>query len=167
MKTFLRSVVALMMILAMLMPASALAASPQELYDEVWKLINSRFVDEDKNGQDWRIWRNRYDKVLEDETDSYVAIESMLASLDDRYTRFLDPEEFAEEGRSIKAQLFGIGIQIGSRGDKLLVISPIDETPASEAGLQANDEITEIDGKSTKGMTVKDAADLIRGEKAV
>ena len=165
MKTFLRSVVALMMILAMLMPASALAASPQELYDEVWKLINSRFVDEDKNGQDWRIWRNRYDKVLEDETDSYVAIESMLASLDDRYTRFLDPEEFAEEGRSIKAQLFGIGIQIGSRGDKLLVISPIDETPASEAGLQANDEITEIDGKSTKGMTVKDAADLIRGEK--
>ncbi len=143
----------------------AMAYTPQSLYDEVWKLVNSRFVQEDKNGQDWRIWRHRYDHVIETEEDSYVAIETMLSSLDDRYTRFLDKEEFAEEGRSIKARLFGIGIQIGQREDKLVVISPIDETPAYKAGLMANDEILEIDGHSTKGMSVKDAANLIRGEK--
>ncbi|HEY9746245.1 MAG TPA: S41 family peptidase, partial [Oculatellaceae cyanobacterium] len=85
--------------------------------------------------------------------------------LNDRYTRFLDKEEFAEEGRSIKATLFGIGIQIGVRDDKLVVISPIDDTPAYKAGLKANDEILEIDGKNTKGMSVKEAADLIRGQK--
>ncbi|MBY0403783.1 MAG: PDZ domain-containing protein, partial [Cyanobacteria bacterium] len=94
-----------------------------------------------------------------------VGIETMLASLDDRYNRFLNPEEFAEEGRSIKATLFGIGIQIGTRDDKLLIIAPIEDTPAFTAGLKSNDEIVEIDGKSAKGMSVKDAADLIRGEK--
>lgn len=141
------------------------AYTPQSLYDEVWKLINVRFVNEDKNGQDWRIWRHRFDDQLKDEADANVAIETMLASLNDRYTRFLDKDEFAEEGRSIKATLFGIGIQIGLRDDKLVVISPIDDTPADKAGLKANDEILEIDGKNTKGISVKEAADLIRGEK--
>lgn len=141
------------------------AYTPQSLYDEVWKLINARFVNEDKNGQDWRIWRHRFDSQIKDEEDANVAIETMLASLNDRYTRFLDKDEFAEEGRSIKATLYGIGIQIGVREDKLVVIAPIDDTPADKAGLKANDEILEIDGKNTKGMSVKDAADLIRGEK--
>lgn len=139
--------------------------TPQSLYDEVWKLINARFVNEDKNSQDWRIWRHRFDNQIKDEEDAYVAIDTMLASLNDRYTRFLDKDEFAEEGRSIKATLFGIGIQIGTREDKLVVISPIDDTPADKAGLKANDEIMSIDGKNTKGMSVKEAADLIRGEK--
>jgi carboxyl-terminal processing protease len=143
----------------------AFSYNPQALYDEVWKLINARYVDLDKNGQDWKIWRHRYDQQLETEQDAFVAIETMLASLDDRYTRFLDPEEFAEEGRSIKATLFGIGIQIGTREDKLLIIAPIEDTPAFQAGLKANDEIIEINGNSAKGMSVKDAADLIRGEK--
>jgi carboxyl-terminal processing protease len=141
------------------------AYTPQSLYDEVWKLINARFVNEDKNGQDWRIWRHRFDAQMKDEEDANVAIETMLASLNDRYTRFLDKDEFAEEGRSIKATLYGIGIQIGVREDKLVVIAPIDDTPADKAGLKANDEILEIDGKNTKGMSVKEAADLIRGEK--
>lgn len=142
-----------------------LAYTPQSLYDDVWKLVNARFVNEDKNGQDWRIWRHRFDAHIKDEEDAQVAIQTMLASLNDRYTRFLNKDEFAEETRSIKATLFGIGIQIGVRDDKLVVISPIDDTPADKAGLKANDEILFIDGKSTKGISVKEAADLIRGEK--
>ncbi|MGE0199809.1 MAG: S41 family peptidase [Candidatus Melainabacteria bacterium] len=149
----------------MLLNGMAFAYTPQSLYDDVWKLINTRFVSDDKNSQDWRIWRHRYDEAMQTDDDAYVAIETMLASLNDRYTRFLDPEEFADEGMSIKAQLFGIGIQIGTRDNKLLVISPIDDTPAARAGLIANDEILEIDGKSTQGISVKEAADMIRGEK--
>ena len=141
------------------------AYSPQALYDEVWKLINARFVDVDKNAQDWAIWRHRYDDVIQDDSDAYLAIETMLASLNDRYTRFLDPEEFADEGRSIKATLYGIGIQIGNRDAKLLIIAPIDDTPAAKAGLKSNDEILQIDSTQSKGMSVKDAANLIRGEK--
>jgi len=160
------------LLISLLLPLSAylsiqstLAYTPQSLYDEVWKLVNTRFVNDDKNNQDWRIWRHRYDGVIQTEDDADVAIDTMLASLNDRYTRFLNKEEFAEEGRSIKATLFGIGIQIGVKDDQLVVIAPIDDTPADKAGLKSNDEILEIDGKSTKGMSVKDAADLIRGPK--
>ncbi|MEB3286444.1 MAG: S41 family peptidase [Vampirovibrionales bacterium] len=162
---FSRNLLSSVLIALFLFSGSAFAYSPQALYDEVWKLVNARFVDESKNGQDWRIWRHRYDKTMEDDADAQVAIETMLASLNDRYTRYLDPEEFAEEGRSIKARLYGIGIQIGVRDNKIVVISPIDDTPADKAGVLANDEILEIDGKSTQGMSVKDAANMIRGEK--
>ena len=156
----------LLVTLSLVVPVQrSFAYTPQSLYDEVWKLINARFVNDDKNGQDWRIWRHRFDSQIKDEEDANVGIETMLASLNDRYTRFLDKDEFAEEGRSIKATLYGIGIQIGVRDDKLVVIAPIDDTPADKAGLKANDEILEIDGKNTKGMSVKEAADLIRGEK--
>jgi carboxyl-terminal processing protease len=141
------------------------SVSPQALYDEVWQLIAGKFVDESKNGQDWRIWRNRYDKALKTPEDAYVAIETMLASLDDRYTRFLTPEEFKDERDSIKAVLFGIGIQIGVKDNKLVVIAPIEDTPAARAGLKANDEILAIDGHSALGMSVKDGASYIKGEK--
>jgi len=142
-----------------------LAYDPKTLYDEVWKLVKTKYVDVNKNGQDWQRWRHKYDQAINNEDDAYVAIETMLASLNDPYTKFLDPEEFAEEGRSISGTLFGIGIQIGIRDDKLLVIAPMEDTPAYKAGLMANDEILEINSKSTKGISVKEAADLIRGEK--
>lgn len=141
------------------------APSPQVLYDEVWKLVNTRYVDPQKNGQDWGIWRHRYDSQIQTEDDAYVAIETMLSSLNDRYTRFLTPEEFADEGNSIRATLFGIGIQIGVRDDQIVVIAPIEDTPAERAGLKAQDLIVQINGESTKGMSVKEAADRIRGEK--
>jgi len=160
-----RFIITLLFTAVFMVQSVAQAYSPSALYDDVWKLINARFVDETKNGQDWRIWRNRYDNQLKTDDDAYVAIETMLSSLEDRYTRFLDPEEFAEESRSIKAQLFGIGIQIGNRDDQLLIIAPIEETPAFDAGLKADDEIIKIDDVEAKGMNVRDAAKLIRGEK--
>ena len=84
--------------------------------------------------------------------------------MNDPYTKFLDPKEFAEETNSIKGSLKGIGIQIGVKDGKLMVIAPIEDTPAERAGLLADDEILEIDGKSTKGITVDKAADQIRGK---
>ncbi|OGI00270.1 MAG: hypothetical protein A2Y25_01415 [Candidatus Melainabacteria bacterium GWF2_37_15] len=141
------------------------ADTPRDLYDEVWKLVNSKYVDVNQNGQNWHRWRHKYDSVIQTNEDAYVAIETMLSSLNDPYTRFLDPEEFAEEKRSISGTLYGIGIQIGIREDKLTVIAPIEDTPAAKAGLQTNDIILEIDGASTKGISIKDAADKIRGPK--
>jgi len=141
-----------------------LAYTPQSLYDDVWRLVNSKYVDMSENGQNWSRWRHKYDNVIKTEEDSYMAIETMLSSLNDPYTKFLDPDAFAEEGRSIKGTLFGIGVQIGTKDDKLVVIAPIEDTPAQKVGLQPNDEIIEINSKSTKGMSVKEAADMIRGE---
>ncbi|MBR1425481.1 S41 family peptidase [bacterium] len=143
---------------------NATAATPTELYDNVWRLINSRYVDQTNNEQDWTKWRHKYDRVIKSDEDAYVAINTMIASLNDPYTKFLDPKEFQDETSSIKGSLKGIGIQIGVKDGKLMVIAPIEDTPAEKAGLQADDEILSIDGKSTKGITVDKAADQIRGE---
>ena len=142
----------------------SLASTPTELYDNVWRLINTKFVDQTNNSQDWSKWRHKYDKQIKTNEDAYVAINTMIASLNDPYTKFLDPKEFAEETSSIKGSLKGIGIQIGVKDGKLMVIAPIEDTPAERAGLLADDEILEIDGKSTKGITVDKAADQIRGK---
>ena len=142
----------------------AMASSPQMLYEQVWKLVNSKYVDHTNNQQDWKRWRNKYDKVINTNEDAYVAIQTMLASLNDPYTKFLDPKEFEEETSSIKGSLKGIGVQIGLREGKLVIIAPIEDTPGEKAGLLAEDEILEIDGQSTKGITIDKAADRIRGE---
>lgn len=140
------------------------AYSPVDLYDQVWKLVNTKFVDQTNNAQDWSKWRHKYDNKIQTNEDAYVAINTMVASLNDPYTKFLDPKEFADETSSIKGSLKGIGIQIAVKDGKLTVISPIEDTPAEKAGLQADDEILEIDGVSTKGITVDKAADRIRGK---
>ena len=140
------------------------AYTPVELYDNVWRLINTKYVDQTNNAQNWNKWRHKYDRYIRTNEDAYVAINTMVASLNDPYTKFLDPKEFAEETSSIKGSLKGIGIQIGVKDGKLMVIAPIEDTPAEKAGLKADDEILEIDGVSTKGITVDKAADKIRGK---
>lgn len=140
------------------------AYTPTDLYDNVWRLINNKFVDQSNNQQDWAKWRHKYDNKIHTNEDAYVAINTMVASLNDPYTKFLDPKEFADETSSIKGSLKGIGIQIAVKDGKLTVIAPIEDTPAEKAGLLADDEILEIDGVSTKGITVDKAADKIRGK---
>lgn len=152
------------LILIVFIGNSVYAISPSGLYDQVWKLITVKYVDQTNNEQNWNKWRYKYDKYIQTDEDAYVAIETMLASLNDPYTKFMNPKEFEEETSSIKGSLKGIGVQIGVRDGKLLVISPIEDTPGEKAGLLAEDEILEINGESTKGITVDKAADKIRGE---
>ena len=141
------------------------SVTPDELYDNVWSLVNKKYYDPTDNCQDWNKWRHRYDHKLKTKEDAYVAIETMLASLDDPYTRFLDPKEFSEENQSIKGSLKGIGTQIGLRDGQLVIIAPLEDSPAERAGLLADDAILEINGESTKGISIDIAAEKIRGEK--
>ena len=141
------------------------AATPAELYDDVWKIVNKKYYDPSNNQQDWVKWRNKYDNKLKTKEDAYVAIDTMLASLNDPYTRFLPPKEFSEETQSIKGSLKGIGTQIGLRDGNLVIIAPLEDSPAERAGLLADDQILEINGESTKGISIDAAADKIRGEK--
>lgn len=144
--------------------STVFAYQPSDLYDNVWKLINTKYVDQTSNAQDWNTWRHKYDNYIKTDEDAYVAIDTMVASLNDPYTKFLDPKSFAEETSSIKGSLKGIGVQIGMKDGKLMVIAPIEDSPAEKAGLLADDEIIEINGVSTKGITIDKAADKIRGE---
>lgn len=160
-----KSVVAVFAVIFSFILSNAAFASPStDLYDNVWRLINTKYVDQTDNQQDWSVWRHKYDSCINSYDDAYVAIETMLTSLDDPYTKFLDPKEFADETSSIKGSLKGIGVQIATKDGKLMVIAPIEDSPAEKAGLMADDEILEINGQSTKGMSIDKAADRIRGE---
>lgn len=139
-------------------------ASPVALYHHVWQLIKERYYDPTFNAQKWNRWEHKYDKYLKTLPDSRKAIETMLASLGDRYTRYLDPAAFDDETKQIEARLYGIGIQMGlDKTHKLVVIAPIEGSPAAAAGLMPLDEIVEIDGKATATMSVEQASKMIRG----
>lgn len=140
--------------------------SPERLYLKVWEIIRNDYYEQTFNGQNWNRWKERYAGKLKTQEDAHKAIETMLASLGDRYTRFLDKDAFQDEKDQINAKLCGVGIQIGmDKSHRVIVIAPIDNTPASRGGLLPGDEIAEINGKATKGMSVEEAAKQIKGPK--
>jgi carboxyl-terminal processing protease len=148
------------------MPLGLRALQPDELYHKVWYLIKDEFYDQKVISEEWSRWEHRYDGKLKTMDDAHKAIETMLASLGDRYTRFLDHDAFDDERSQIESHLFGVGIQIGmDKTNNVVVIAPIPDTPAARAGLMAQDEIVEINGKPTKGISVEEAAKQIKGEK--
>lgn len=140
--------------------------SPKELIDEVWQIIEKSYVDGTFNQVDWKAVRNEYlNRTYTNDQDAYNAIREMLKKLDDPYTRFMDPEEFKNMQIDTSGELTGVGIQLTQDEEtkKLVVISPIEDTPAFRAGILAKDIITKIDGKSTEGMDSNQAVTLIRG----
>jgi len=99
---------------------------------------------------------------------TYDAIAGMMASVKDKYTVFLSPSEYAELNEGLDGGNFsgvGISIQVDDKTKLLVVNEVIPDGPAEKAGLQNGDVITEIDGKSTKGLTTDDDAKLLRGPK--
>jgi len=144
-------------------------SGPKETIDEVWQIINHQYVDTTFNHTDWQSVRQEYVKnaTYEGKEDSYKAIREMLGRLEDPYTRFMSPEEFKNMQIDTSGELTGVGIQISAdeKTGRLIVISPIEDTPAAEAGILAQDLVIKIDGKDTKGMDVNDAVGLIRGKR--
>ncbi|MDB9455745.1 S41 family peptidase [Dolichospermum circinale CS-534/05] len=141
--------------------------SHKDLVDEVWQIINYRYVDGTFNQIDWPAVRKEYlNKSYTDEKEAYKSIREMLKKLEDPYTRFMNPEEFKNLQVDTSGELTGIGITISQdeKTKQLLVIAPIEDTPAFRAGILAKDIILEIDGKNTKGMDTNDAVALIRGK---
>ena len=149
--------------------SSSITDSPKEVIDQVWQIVYRDYLDStgEYDPQKWKkLRRDLLAKPYAGTSESYEAIRGMLASLDDPYTRFLDPKEFKEMQIETSGELMGVGIQISLDKDtkEIVVVSPIEGTPASRAGVQPKDVIVSIDGRSTKGMTTEDAVKLIRGK---
>lgn len=108
--------------------------------------------------------KNDYiDKDLDNSKLMYGSIRGLLDSLDDPYTRFLEPSSYKEMKIRLSGSYSGIGIYIGLKDKHLIVISPIKDTPAWKAGLKPKDRISTIDDKATKDMALDEAVSLIRG----
>lgn len=110
------------------------------------------------------IVKNEYiEKDIDNTELIYGSIKGMLDSLDDPYTRFMEPTAFREMNIRMSGSYSGIGIYIGIKDKHLVVIAPIDGTPAERAGLKAKDKIMTVDSKETKDMALDEAVSLIRG----
>lgn len=149
--------------------SSRISDSPKEVIDQTWQIVFRDYLD--INGkykpEKWRsLRRDVLAKSYGSTKEAYEAIRGMLGSLDDPYTRFLDPREFKEMQIDTSGELSGVGIQLSldKETKNLVVVSPIEGSPASRAGVQPKDVIVAIDGKSTKGMSTEDAVKLIRGQ---
>lgn len=140
--------------------------SPKDLIDEVWQLIDRNYVDATFNQVDWEAVRSEYlERNYTDQEAAYTAIREMLEQLEDPYTRFMDPQEFRNMQIDTSGELTGVGIQISQdeETNEIVVVSPIEDTPAFEAGLRSQDVIIAIDGESTADMELNDAVSKIRG----
>lgn len=142
--------------------------SPKELVDEVWYVINKEYVDATFNQNDWRQVRKEYlDRDYQTQEEAYEAIREMLDLLDDPYTRFMPPEDFENMQIDTSGELTGVGIQIAKdkETEEVVVIAPIEETPAFDAGIIAQDVILAVDGTPTEGMDLNDVVNMIRGQR--
>jgi carboxyl-terminal processing protease len=150
-----------------LMPNAAIAVTDEyQLISEVWRLVNRTYLDESFNHQNWWFVRQNWlHQPLPDRAATYNAIQQMLASLNDPYTRFLPPEQYRSLQASTSGELTGVGLQIAKdeRDGTLAVIAPVEGSPAAVAGLQPRDRILAIDGIPTVDLSLDEAANHMRG----
>lgn len=137
--------------------------SSQKLFENVWSTVRDNYYDPDLNDQSWYRWREHYRGKIKTDEDAKVAIQTMLESLDDPYSRFMSREEYAEQNSSINSKITGIGVNIATISGKVQIINVMEGTPAQYANLQNGDFITGIDGKDVNGLPLSDVANLVRG----
>ncbi len=92
----------------------------------------------------------------------YAAIDGMVSVLDP-HSSYIRPDDFKKMQLQNKGRFSGIGVEITIRNDVLTIISPFEDTPAFRAGLKAHDRIVKIENEPTKGMSLMDAAQKMRG----
>ena len=120
------------------------------LFWETWQRLEQKYIDKEK---------------LNPQEMLYGAISGMVKSLKDPYTAFFKPEESKRFLEDVSGEFEGVGMEIGIKKGELLVISPLEGTPAFRAGLKAGDKILKIDDTLTGDITLEEAVNLIRGPK--
>ncbi|MCX6759843.1 MAG: S41 family peptidase [Candidatus Nealsonbacteria bacterium] len=120
------------------------------LFWDVWDRVSEGYIDHSKIDQQKMI---------------YGATSGMVKSLGDPYTVFFSPEENKSFSEDVKGSFEGVGMEIDIRKNQLQVVSPIEGTPAFNAGIKAADKILKIDDLYTADMTVEEAVSHIKGPK--
>ncbi len=131
------------------------------------KKINQDEVDLSIFWETWDILQSNYlhQESFDTKKQVYGATKGLVNSLVDPYTTFMDPEEMAEFEESISGEFEGIGAEITTRDDNLVIITPLKGAPAELAGLQASDIIYKINDELTINMSTEIAVTKIRGPK--
>ena len=121
-------------------------------YSLLWNainVINQKYIDQPIDQQ----------KIL------YGAVSGAVASLGDPYTTFFPPQQLNDFTTQLAGSFGGIGAEVGEKDGNIVVIAPLDGTPAKAAGIMSGDAIIQVNGQSTSGWSVDQAVDAIRGPK--
>ena len=153
-----------------LAPALALSDA-QQLVVEAWRLVNQSYVDPDR--LEAIGWRRRRQKTLErpitTSVQAWDAIEGLLTPIGDPYTRMLRPAEFAGLQSNTRGRVSGVGLQLalreGSDGEaqRIVVIAPLDGSPAAAAGIVSGSELLAVDGSPVDDLGLEGTAAQLRG----
>jgi carboxyl-terminal processing protease len=142
----------------------SLQDSPKAIVDEVWQFVNQYYVDPKFNQLDWQALRS---SLLATQYNSpekaYDTIRATLNRLNDPFTRFLTPPEYAKLLEQTTGDLIGVGIDLGLSGKDLRVNKIQVNSPAAKAGVKVGDLVLSINGRPTDRMTVEQATRLIQG----
>jgi len=147
---------------------AALALSDaQQLVVEAWRLVNQSYVDPSRfEAVHWRRLRQKaLERSIESSSDAYDAIEAMLSPLGDPYTRLLRPADYAVLRSSTEGTMNGVGLQLGLRptDQAIVVIAPLDGSPAAEAGIHSGAELVSVNGQATAELGLEQTAAALRG----
>ncbi len=138
-------------------------ATPVELYDSAWKVLSDNFYDKTMNNQDWNKWETKYRNLTTYE-DAYVAIDTMIESLNDSYTIFMPPQDYSNELLDMEGKEVKLGIILKKIRGKYYII-PVKDGAAEKAGLKKNDIIIEIDGHPVEKMSRMDFDNALNTDK--
>ncbi len=157
----------LLTLLLLAPPAQALNDA-QQLVVEAWRLVNQSYVDPARF--ETVHWKRLRQKILEQpintSQEAYAAIDSLLAPLGDPYTRLLRPADYATLRSNTKGMVTGVGLQLGLQASDqtIVVIAPLDGSPASEAGITSGTAVVAVNGQSTDDLGLDQTAAALRGE---
>ena len=126
------------------------------------KGVKSTYENLDLFGDIFERIRSSYVEEIDEEKLIESAISGMLTSLDP-HSSYMAPEDFSTMQVQTRGEFGGLGIEVTQENGFIKVVSPIDDTPADNAGIEAGDFITKVDGESTLGKTLDEAVDKMRG----
>ena len=126
------------------------------------KRVKSTYENLDLFGDIFERIRSSYVEEIDEEKLIESAISGMLTSLDP-HSSYMAPEDFSSMQVQTRGEFGGLGIEVTQENGFIKVVSPIDDTPADNAGIEAGDFITKVDGESTLGKTLDEAVDKMRG----
>lgn len=129
--------------------------APQRLFINAWRITKNSYVDETLNNQDWTRWRVRYLKHIKTIEDADIAINSMLSSLNDPYSKFLQSDLFSKQKMILESEITGIGVLFNKSGDEIVINHILDNSPAQNANILPGDTIVYVNGEKTDKLEMK------------
>ena len=139
--------------------------SPKMVLDEAWQLVYQEYVDADFNRVDWLgVRQTLLSGEYTTRDAAYSELRKVLRRLEDPYTRFLNPAQYAALTEQTSGEVSGVGIRFEEQAQGLVVTSVLNGSPAKAAGVKVGDVILMLDGRSSRNLNLETASQLIRGE---